>query len=123
MNIPSNYVVFGASNNGNQVTYRRSDSSAEKPKLLILDRKESVYDASKQKYSVPELRVRVLSGVVNSDNQPVPERLLIDASFRLPVGSASDQAQLFADFTALLNDPDFWDELAVGHLFPTCCEE
>jgi len=121
--LPTNYTVYRVANNGNQVTAIKSTSTAAKPKLIILDRSDAVYNSATGQYSVPELRVRVLYGTVDTDGNPRPERLLADCSFRTPIGSEGDHEEWFADFIDLVSESDFLDEGIKQHMFPTCCSE
>lgn len=118
--LPSSYTVFGTANNGNQLTAIRSNSSTAKPRLLILDRSDAVYNAKTQTYSVPDLRLRLLVGTVDSDGNPKPERLLVDVNFRTPIGSETDHAEWFNDLKGILADPDFLAEVIQKHMFPCC---
>lgn len=121
--LPSGYTVFGTSSDGNQLTARKGSSSAAKPQFIIIDRKEAVYNVGSQRYSVPEFRVRVYVGTVNSEGVPQQERLIAEAVFRTPVGTDADQSDWFADFKAIVNDADFLSDGIQGHLFPNCCAE
>lgn len=121
--LPLGYTVYRTANNGNQLTAIKSDSTSAKPKLIIIDRTDAAYNAATGSYSVPELRVRVLYGTVDTDGNPRPERLLSDCSFRTPVGSEGDHATWFADFQALVSDEDFLESGIVQHMFPTCCDD
>lgn len=121
--LPSGYSIYGTSNNGNTITAIKADSTASKPKLIIIDRSESAYNAQTGSFSIPNLRVRVLVGTTDVDGNPKPERLLVDVNFRVPVGSEGDTADWFADFKSLINDAAFLDDAIIHRFFPSCCDE
>lgn len=122
--LPSGYAIYGTSNNGATLTAVKSDSTAAKPKILILDRKEGSYNQNTGRYSVPEFRVRVLVGTIDSvSGMPRAERLLTDCSFRTPVGSETDHTAWYADFKSMIDDADFLTDAIGKHLFPDCCED
>jgi len=116
--LPTGYTIFGFANNGNQMTAQKATSTPSKPKVIILDRNEPVWNPSTQSYSIPEFRVRVMVGTVDSDGRPKAERLLADMRFRAPVGSESDHSDWFADILSLVNDEDFLEFAVQKHLFP-----
>lgn len=119
--LPSGYTVFQVSNNGNQVTARKDSSTAAKPKLILIDRSEAVYNPATQMYSIPEYRVRVLYGTVNSEGLPLPGRLLADLTFRTPIGSEGDHAEWFADALGVVDEVDFLADGIQAHFLPDCC--
>lgn len=120
--IPAGFTYYGSANNGNQVTLRATSSTAAKPFLILLDRKDPVWNPTSKEYSVPEARVRVLVGTVDSDGNPKAQRLLVDASFRTPIGSDADQASWLAAFKAVINDANFLSSFVQGHELPCCVE-
>jgi len=121
--LPSGFTVFRTSNNGDQLTAQKDSTTSAKPKLIILDRSAAVFNSGTQSYSVPEFRVRVMTGTVDSDGMPRQERLLADMRFRTPIGSETDAAEWKADILALLNESDFFEQGVNLHSFPTCCSE
>lgn len=121
--LPSGYSIYGTSNNGNTLTAIKDGSTAAKPQLIILDRTQGAYNPSNGSFSVPNYRLRVMVGTVDVDGNPKPERLLVDANFRTPVGSEGDIATWFADFVSVIMGDDFLQDGVVLHKFPSCCTE
>lgn len=120
--LPENYVIYGTSTDGRQLTAQKTTSSAAKPRLIIIDRREPEWNPKTGSYSVGELRVRVLIGTVDILGNPRPERLLSDVTFRTPVGSEADQEDWFADLQSIINDEDFLVSGIQQHLLPSCCD-
>lgn len=119
MAYPTNYAFYGSANNGNQITLRKGTSTVSKPKLIILDRKASTYDNGRKSFSVPEMRVRTLFGVVDADGNPINKRTLMDAAFRVPVeASWTDAEEAIDDFISVVSDPGFKNQVK-NLLFPT----
>lgn len=123
MDIPASYTRFGSSNDGNQVTYRRDNATAAKPRIIILDRAEPVFNSKTGTFSVPSLKLRVLVGTVDQDGQPKPERLLFEGNFRTPIGSEADIAEWKSDVQAIIADSSFWTDVVEKHAFPDCCAD
>lgn len=108
MSYPAGYTFYGSANNGNQITLIGSDSTSLKPNIIIFDRKPATYDGGRNMFSVPELRVRVMRGVVTQDGKPAPQKNLIDASFRMPVEAAEvDVEANVQDFLSVISDEGF----------------
>lgn len=119
LNLPTGYAVHGYSNNGNTLTaIKTATSTAAKPILLVIDRSEAVYNQAQKKFSVPTYRVRVIRGVVDIDGNPVQERLLVDATFRTPVGTDAEHAELHADFVSMVTQAGFVADALGDHFFP-----
>lgn len=119
LNLPTGYVVHGYSNNGNTLTaVKQATSTAAKPILLVIDRSEATYNQGTGKFSVPVYRVRFIRGVLDSDGKPVPERLLVDANYRTPIGTDSEHAELHADFTSFIGQNDFVSDGLGTQLLP-----
>lgn len=119
LNLPAGYAVHGISNNGNTLTaIKTATSTAAQPQLLVIDRSEATYNQGQKKFSVPTYRVRVIRGQVDVDGNPVPERLLVDATFRTPIGSDSEHAELHTDFVAMVNQTGFVADALGDHFFP-----
>lgn len=117
--LPNGYSIFGYSNNGNTMTAIKDGSTAAKPMLILIDRTPSVYNAARGTFSVPVYRVRVNYGTVDVDGNPKPERLLVDASFRTPVGTDGDHQAWFADLLDLISEEDFLSDGIEQHKLPT----
>lgn len=116
--LPVGYSVFGQSNDGKQLTAVSESSTAGKPRLIMVDRVGATYNQKTGRFSVPEYRLRVMVGTVDSDGLPKPERLLSDVTFRTPVGSDLDQADWYADVLACLSDASFFEAGVQDHFFP-----
>lgn len=116
--LPTGYTIFGFANNGNQMTAQKATSTPSQPRIIILDRNAPVWNPSTLSYSIPEYRLRVMVGTINSDGNPRPERLLADFRFRTPVGSEADHAEWLADVKSVVNDPDFLEFAVQKHMLP-----
>lgn len=101
----------------NSVTYILADHSAQKPHLVIFDR---VIPVSSGKGSrVPQLRVRVIRGVLDANGVLVASRITNEFTTRYPVGAPS--AENIADMVLLgsiVSNVDFQQDAAVELLLP-----
>lgn len=121
--IPVNYQLLSISNNGNAFVYVRNDSTAVKPKELIVARDKANYVQNAQKFSVPQFSGNISVGTVAGDPQiPQPEKLSIKVIARVPVNtSQADIDTALSDFRAFVNSEDFASSI-VTQFIPMCCD-
>lgn len=117
--LPTGYTLFSQS--GDSVTYRHSASTPAEPRLIIIDRKLATFDQKTSTWSVPSYRVRVIRGLVDGDGAPRAERLLMDATFRTPIGAEEAfTTQVFPDVLSLFEATGFAQSVIAQDL-PMCC--
>lgn len=121
--LPQGYSIYGTANSGGQLTAIKSGNTAAKPLLLIIDRNQPVFNNTTGAYTVGSYRVRVIRGQLDSDGDPRPERLLVDANIRMPVGTDSEHVDLLTDFVAFVNQTDFASSAMGNLLFPEVAPE
>lgn len=120
-NVPATWRFYGASSDGSQVTYTRPGHTVQEPRLAIIDRKTAVFDANRQKWSVPEYRVRVIDGVLDKDGNPDPTRTLADLTCRSSLSSNGGARgdEVTADLLLIIDQVDFSEAAFVSQGFPT----
>lgn len=119
--IPTDYTIFRQE--GDSVTLRHSASTPAEPRLIIIDRHMATYDAKNGRWSVPSYRVRVIRGLVDGDGAPRSERLLVDATFRTPIGAESlFTSELLPDFITVVDSEGFGDAV-ISQTLPGCCPD
>lgn len=119
LQLPAGYTIYGESNNGNTLTaVKTAENTAAKPVIMIIDRSEPTWNSSRETFSVPTYRVRVMRGTIDADGKPKPERLMVDANFRTPVGSDDEHGVLLTDFLAIVNHVDFQADGMGDRIFP-----
>lgn len=105
------------SDSENQVTYILNGHTAEAPKLLIFDRKPSVYQNGQ--FSIPTVRIRVLEGLVDSEDKPLATKITFDLTIRWPHGASTTTiGSRLADLSTVLGSVDFVTELVEKQQLP-----
>lgn len=121
--VPSDFEFDSSQNNGDQVVFYRSNSTAQEPRFLLISRKRATYNAASATWSKPEYRVRIYVGDVDGDGIPRPERLLADLSIGFPVWSdPADMSEVLSDLAAIINSAEFAPAVEALSL-PNCCSE
>lgn len=122
--IPATHQLLSISNNGDAYVFVRNDSSAIKPKELIIARQKAVFNNGAQKFSVPQFSGNVSYGTVAGDpSTPQPEKLSLKATARIPVNSTQvDIDQALVDFRAFVNSTGFAESIT-SLFIPMCCED
>lgn len=119
--LPTGWVLFGTSNDGNTVTYQRPGHTVKEPRLAVVSRVLPVYNSKSGKWSTPHYRVRVFDGVLDALGVPSPTRTSFDSDSVYavnPDGSARGTS-VMTDALAILTDEGFIPA-AFGDLsFPT----
>lgn len=120
-NVPATWRFFGASSDGSSVTYTRPGHTVKEPRLALVDRKTASFDANRQKWSVPEYRVRVFDGVLDKDGNPDPTRTLVDLTCRSSLSSGGDSRgdEVMADLLLIIDQADFAAAAFTSLEFPT----
>lgn len=122
--IPSQYQLLSISNNGDAFVFVRDDSSALKPKELIVARQKASFSNGSQRFSVPQLSANVSVGTVVGDPaSPAPEKVSLKIVSRIPIGTPQgDLDTAIADLRAIINSDAFASAM-VSLIIPMCCDE
>lgn len=105
------------SDSENQVTFILDGHTAENPRLLIFDRKPTVYQNGQ--FSTPSMRIRVLRGLSDADSQPISTKVTLDLTVRWPNGTtATDVTECLADLNTVLGSTSFVSELFTKQQLP-----
>lgn len=115
--LPSGWVEFG-SNGDNSVTFLRPGHTVTEPRLAIFSRKPAVAQANGN-FSVPEYRVRLFDGHVDTDGLPKKDKAIVEVVIRLPVGDdATPTETSLAALAAMLADAAFVTNATVDLMWP-----
>lgn len=118
LTLPAGYTFFGASNNGNTVTFIKTGHTVQKPLTLVM--KRTIPTFQNGVWSKPSFDVKVVRGLQDSDGKPLPTKLQIGTDgIRWDVngaGLAAEMAAAAADFAAVVGHADF-DEAVLAQAF------
>lgn len=116
--LPEGYTVYSVSNNGNELIAYKDDSTSANPHFIVLNRTAPAWIRQSGRFSVGTVRVRVVRGLTDLDGNPIESRVLVDAQFNVPVGHDPEVAPLLADFLAMVNQEDGFEEFVTKRFFP-----
>lgn len=105
--IPTGFTLYGSSNNGDTATYYNDASTASEPYFLQIDRKRAMFDQRTERWSVPQYRLRLFRGLVDTNGTPRPERCAVDLTIRTPVGGEAQLDASLAVLNTVLADLNF----------------
>lgn len=122
--VPSQYQLLSISNNGDAFVFVRDDTSALKPKELIIARQKASFSNGSQRFSVPQLSTNVSVGTVSGDPaSPAPEKVSLKVVTRIPIGTPEgDLETAIVDLRAIVNSDAFASAM-VSLIIPMCCND
>lgn len=113
--VPATFKKF--SNTEHSVTYTMSGHTSQKPHLVIFDRVVPVTSGKGSR--IPQIRVRVLRGVLGADGTLLATRISEEAVLRYPLGALpSEIKEDIATLAAILSDAEFQDDVATELRLP-----
>lgn len=114
-NVPVTFKKF--SNTEHSVTFTLPGHTSQKPHLAIFDRVVPVVQGKGPR--VPQVRVRVLRGVLNADGVLQATRISAEGIFKYPVGAlASEIIEDMGILATISNDAEFQEDVAVELRIP-----
>lgn len=109
INLPADYSFFGASNNGNTVSFVKTGHTVQKPLMLVV--KRTIPTFQNGAFSKPSFDVKVVRGLVDSVGATLPTKLQVGTDgIRWDVNGANlatEMAAAVADFSAVVSHVDF----------------
>lgn len=107
--VPASFKRF--SNTEHSITYTLPGHTSQKPHLAIFDRVIPVTQGKGPR--VPQVRVRVLRGVLNAEGVLVSTRISAEAVFRYPMGAnTSEVIEDMATLATIGSNVDFQSDVA-----------